>query len=72
MEVAAIAHAKILLLAYMQHFVRSFNGFKTRATVTISNNHQYMQLTDPDVFAPGEMKNPLDPTIIPGQIPNSS
>ncbi|CAB4446949.1 unnamed protein product [Rhizophagus irregularis] len=71
MEVATIAHAKILLL-YMQHFVRRFIGFKTMATVTISNNHQDMQLTDPDVFAPGEMNNPLNPTITPGQTPNSS
>ncbi|CAB4483174.1 uncharacterized protein OCT59_003743 [Rhizophagus irregularis] len=71
MEVATIAHAKILLL-YMQHFVRRFVGFKTMTTVTISNNHQEMKLTDPDVFAPGEMNNPLNPTITPGQTPNSS
>ncbi|CAG8742257.1 uncharacterized protein OCT59_003744 [Rhizophagus irregularis] len=60
------------MLTYMQQFVTSFIGFKTRASVTISNNHHDMQLTNPANFSPGDMRNPLDPTITPGQTPNSS
>ncbi|CAB4377860.1 unnamed protein product [Rhizophagus irregularis] len=60
------------MLTYMQQFVTSFIGFKTRASVIISNNHHDMQLTNPANFSPGDMRNPLDPTITPGQTPNSS
>ncbi|GBC09558.1 hypothetical protein RclHR1_08990002 [Rhizophagus clarus] len=71
MEIATIAHAKVVL-AYMQHFIRNFSGFKTSTTVTICNNHQDMTLTDPDIFSPGEIKTPLNPTINPKESPDSS
>jgi hypothetical protein len=66
-----LIHANVVL-AYMQHFIRNFEGFKTSANVTISNHHQDMQLTDPEIFSPGEIKEPLNPVINPGETPSPS
>ncbi|GES85029.1 hypothetical protein GLOIN_2v1557793 [Rhizophagus clarus] len=61
-----------LILTFLGRFARKFKGFKTSATVTINNKHREMKLTDPEIFSPGEIDNPLDWTINPGEIQKSS
>ncbi|GBC09825.1 hypothetical protein RclHR1_09140005 [Rhizophagus clarus] len=61
-----------IVLTCLQFFVKKFKGFRTSATVTINNKHREMKLTNPEIFSPGEIDNPLEPTINPGETPHSS
>jgi hypothetical protein len=60
------------ILMYLESVVRNFKGFKTSATITISNDHQEIRLTDPENFFDGDIENPLGPVINPGRTPESS
>ncbi|RGB38429.1 hypothetical protein C1646_665383 [Rhizophagus diaphanus] len=61
-----------LVLVFLEQFAKKFKGFKTSATVTINNKHREMRLIAPEIFSPGEIENPLDWTINPGEPPKSS
>ena len=70
--IMALVASNLTLLTYLQVFVRTFKGFKSSAEVTISNKHKEINLTDPSVYSPGEIDNPLDPVIHPGESSDSS
>ncbi|PKY63163.1 hypothetical protein RhiirA4_432992, partial [Rhizophagus irregularis] len=61
-----------LILTFLGQFAKKFKGFKTSATVTINNKHREMKLIAPEIFSPGEIENPLDWSINPGETPKSS
>ncbi|GBC09824.1 hypothetical protein RclHR1_09140004 [Rhizophagus clarus] len=67
-----VLNAIPIIFTFFGRSTRKFKGFKTSATVTINNKHQEIKLTDPEIFSPGEIDNPLDWTINPGETPKSS
>ncbi|RGB33198.1 hypothetical protein C1646_669540 [Rhizophagus diaphanus] len=66
-EIHITKNVFMVLIAYLHDKL-----VKISATLTIKNKHQNLILTEPKIFSPGEVKNPPDTVINPGEISDST
>ncbi|PKY56619.1 hypothetical protein RhiirA4_549315 [Rhizophagus irregularis] len=66
-ELQTTKNVFMVLIAYLHDKL-----VKISATLTVKNKHQNLILTEPKIFSPGEVKNPPDTVINPGEISDST
>lgn len=66
-ELQATKNVFTVIIAYLHDKL-----VKISATLTIKNKHQNLILTEPDIYSLGEVKNPPDTVINPGEISDST